>query len=243
MKKIPEVKKSKLYSTFLKTRKVFINSRKYSYRCRNIIIAAVIFLSLIFISTIAASCNAAADLNSSEMQYEDTGNKSTSIQEFDGDILVITGSTTLLEVSLGWADAFMSRYGGEVTINGGGSGEGIKALTHQTTDLANASRSIQEDEINYAIEHDVAVQENIVLVDGIAVITSSNVEIEKLSFEQLSKIYKGEIVNWSEVGSHDMEIIAAARDSISGTGEYFLENVLRLGNKNSDDYYSEKYIL
>ncbi len=41
----------------------------------------------------------------------------------------------------------------------------------------------------------------------------------------------------------DKQIVAAARDSTSGTGEYFLQEVVKLGDKNSQDEYSDKCLL
>ncbi len=43
-------------------------------------------------------------------------------------------------------------------------------------------------------------KEYIVLWDGIAIVVSNNVKIRKITIEQLSRIYKGEITNWKDVG-------------------------------------------
>jgi phosphate transport system substrate-binding protein len=156
---------------------------------------------------------------------------------------VVSGSTTLLEVANAWAEDFMAKFGGSITINGGGSGEGIKSLIDGTTDLANASRSMKDSEKQGAASKGIDLKEYIVLWDGIAVIVSKNVNVSELTFDQLSKIYKGEITNWKDVGGADAEIVAVARESSSGTGEYFLENIVRLGNKESQDEYSDKCLL
>jgi phosphate transport system substrate-binding protein len=161
---------------------------------------------------------------------------------FDGQSLTITGSTTLIEVSQLWAEAFMAKYGGEINISSGGSGVGIADLINGTNEIANASRSIKDKEIDEAAANGVDVVEYTVLYDGIAVITSSNIDVGTLTIEQLSGIYTGEITNWSEVGGPDAGIVAAGRESTSGTGEYFWERVVTLDGENEDLDYGDNVL-
>ena len=157
---------------------------------------------------------------------------------YDGQELVVSGSTTLLQVSEAWAFAFMEKFGGTIIVNGGGSGSGIADLINGVSELANSSREIKDEELEAAKAAGLDVQEYLVLFDGIAVIVSSNVPVEDLTIEQLSKIYTGEITNWKDVSGDDTEIIITARDSSSGTGEYFLEEVIQLGKTMEDNDYS-----
>jgi len=158
---------------------------------------------------------------------------------YEGKELVISGSTTLLQVSEAWASSFMKKFGGTVIINGGGSGAGIADLINGTNELANASRQIKDAEMEAAKNAGLDIQEYTVLYDGIAVIASSNVTIENLTIEQLSKIYTAEITNWKDLGGEDAEIVIIARDSSSGTGEYFLEEVVQVGKTLKENDYSE----
>lgn len=200
---------------------------------------AISLLIVLFLATIIfTGCKTTATQVTNTSKASGETNQSST--KFDGQELVVSGSTTLLEVANAWAEEFMAKFGGSITVNGGGSGEGIKSLIDGTTDLANASRSMNNEERQQAASKGIDLKEYVVLWDGIAVIVSKNVNVSELTFEQLSKIYKGEITNWKDVGGADAEIIAAARESTSGTGEYFLENVVRLGNKESQDEYSDK---
>jgi phosphate transport system substrate-binding protein len=158
---------------------------------------------------------------------------------YDGQELVISGSTTLLQVSEAWADAFMKKYGGTIIVNGGGSGAGIADMINGINDLANASRQIKDEEMQAASDAGLDVQEYTVLYDGIVVIVSSNVTVDNLTIEELSKIYTGEITNWQDIGGNDAKIVIVARDSSSGTGEYFLEEVVQLGKTMENNDYSE----
>jgi len=167
------------------------------------------------------------------------GDNDTSGLPYEGQELVISGSTTLLQVSEAWASAFMEKYGGTIIVNGGGSGGGIADLINGINELANASRQIKDEEIEAAKNAGYDIQEYTVLYDGIAVVVSSNVSIDDLSVEELSGIYTGEITNWKDIGGDDSKIVVIARDSSSGTGEYFLEEIIQLGKTIKDNDYSE----
>lgn len=207
-----------------------------------ILLMAISLLAVLFLATtIFAGCKAAATQETDTSKASNETNPASS--KFNGQELVVSGSTTLLEVANAWAEDFMAKFGGSITVNGGGSGEGIKSLIDGTTDLANASRSMKDSEKQEASSKGIDLKEYVVLWDGIAVIVSKNVNVSELTFDQLSKIYKGEINNWKDVGGADAEIIAAARESSSGTGEYFLANIVRLGNSESQDEYSDKCLL
>ncbi len=165
--------------------------------------------------------------------------KDTGGLPYEGRELVISGSTTLLQVSEAWASAFMEKYGGTIIISGGGSGGGIADMINGINELANSSREIKDGELEAAKSAGLDVQEYTVLYDGIAVIVSSNVPVDNFTIEELSKIYAGEITNWKDVGGSDSKIVIIARDSSSGTGEYFLEEVVQLGKTMEDNDYSE----
>ena len=207
-----------------------------------ILLMAISLLAVLFLATtIFTGCKTTPTQVTDTSKASDETNSSSS--KFNDQELVVSGSTTLLEVANAWAEDFMAKFGGSITLNGGGSGEGIKSLIDGTTDLANASRSMKDSEKQEAASKGIDLKEYIVLWDGIAVIVSKNVNVNSLTFDQLSKIYKGETTNWKDVGGADVKIIIAARETTSGTGEYFLENIVRLGNKESQDEYSDKCLL
>jgi len=213
-----------------------------------ILLTGISLLAVLFLTaTISTGCKTAVTQETAAAKVTNTSKASdkanSSSLKFKNQELVVSGSTTLLEVTNAWAENFMAKFGGSITINGGGSGEGIKSLIDGTTDLANSSRSMTDPEKQEAVSKGIDLKEYIVLWDGIAVIVSKNIKVSELTFDQLSKIYKGEITNWKDVGGTDAKIIAAARDSSSGTGQYFLENIVKLGNKDSQDEYSDKCLL
>ena len=60
---------------------------------------------------------------------------------------------------------------------------------------------------------------------------------------QIAAIYSGLYNNWSELGGEDRPIVRLSRESNSGTHVYFLENVLRLGDDESDVLFSTDTLL
>ena len=64
--------------------------------------------------------------------------------------ITIKGSTTVLPIAQKVAEAYMKEYPNvRISISGGGSGNGFKALIDGTTDIADSSRFIKEKEIIY----------------------------------------------------------------------------------------------
>ena len=175
---------------------------------RTPVLLMVALLALVLIGGVSSGCKDQADTGSEETtQTVETGT-------FEDTELVIQGSDTLLEVSQNWAEAFMNENPGvNISVTGGGSGTGIAALINGTVDLANASRGIKDKEMDSAKDAGLDVQEHIVAWDGISVVINKDNPVNELSIEQISKIFTGEVTNWSEVGGNDAEIVVTSRDS------------------------------
>ena len=143
----------------------------------------------------------------------------------------LKGSDTLLPLVQKEAEVYMNKYPQElVTVTGGGSGVGITSLLNNTTDVALASRKIKFSEKQKLVNANQTPEEVIVAYDALVVIVNPNNPVSKLTREQLEGIFRGKITNWKEVGGADLEIIPYARETSSGTYEFFRESVLK--NKN-----------
>jgi phosphate transport system substrate-binding protein len=144
-----------------------------------------------------------------------------------------TGSDTLVNLALAWAENYMvSHPTVGISVTGGGSGTGIAALINKTVDIANASRAMKKEEIEKARQNGVDPIEFTVARDAIAVVVHPSNPVQGLTIPQLSGIYTGKITNWQEVGGEDRPIVLLSRESNSGTYVYFLEHVVRQGQKN-----------
>nr|WP_321500658.1 phosphate ABC transporter substrate-binding protein [uncultured Dethiosulfovibrio sp.] len=141
--------------------------------------------------------------------------------------LVLNGSTTVLPIAQSAAEKFMEANPDvSVTVSGGGSGNGIKAIIDGTTDVANASRFIKNSEVKAAVENGAYPVPFAVAMDALLPVIHPSNPIKNLSLDQLCKIYKGEITNWKEVGGEDARIAVVGRDTSSGTYEVWDEKVM-----------------
>ncbi len=141
--------------------------------------------------------------------------------------IVVNGSTTVLPIGQATAEAFMKKNPTvNISISGGGSGNGIKALIDRTTQVAMSSREMKKEEIELAKSRRVNPLEHKVAIDALTPVVHPTNPVANLTIEQLSLIYQGKIRNWKEVGGKDMQIVVISRDTSSGTYESWQEKVL-----------------
>ncbi len=161
-------------------------------------------------STEEASTEAASEEASTEAAAEIPADLSGTVS--------MAGSTSMEKLANALAESFMAAYPGvTVTAEFTGSGAGIEAVTAGSVDIGNASRNLTDD------EKAAGIVENIVAIDGIAVVADTANEVAGLSADQLASIYKGEVTNWSEVGGADQPIVVVGREAGSGTRSAFEE--------------------
>ncbi len=187
-------------------------------------------LTLVCLGLLMAGCVSSSNPGS------DSGGGRTYIQN--------KGSDTIVNLALAWAEAYQKVHPEIlISVTGGGSGTGISALMNNTVDLANASRAISQDEIAQAKNLGFEPYEYVVAQDAIAVIVNNQNPVDALTLEQISAIYRGEYTNWSELGGEDRPIVCLSRETNSGTHVYFLETVIRLGDKEDKSIFSPKTLL
>jgi phosphate transport system substrate-binding protein len=154
------------------------------------------------------------------------------------------GSDTLVNLALAWAEAYTQLHPEvRISVTGGGSGTGIAAMINGTVDIANASRKMKPEEVAAAEANGISPVEFVVARDAIAVVINPSNPVDRLTLQQISDIYIGKITNWRQVGGEDRPIVLLSRESNSGTYVYFLENVVRMGKKDSDLLFSPDTLL
>ena len=130
----------------------------------------------------------------------------------------LAGSTSMEKLCEAMSESFMEVYPDiTVTVEYTGSGAGIESLTQGSIDIGNASRGLKDG------EKEKGAVENIVAIDGIAVISDKANTVADLTAEQLASIYTGEVTNWSELGGSDTAIVVIGREAGSGTRGAFEE--------------------
>lgn len=151
---------------------------------------------------------------------QDTGNTTTGA-DLSGTI-TLSGSTSMEKLANALCESFMEKYPNvTATAEFTGSGAGIEAVIAGTVDIGDSSRNLKDEEkANGAVE-------NIVAIDGIAVVVDPANQVPGLTRNQLISIYKGEVTNWSEVGGADAPIVVIGREAGSGTRGAF-EEILKI---------------
>lgn len=139
------------------------------------------------------------------------------------------------------ADFFANKYGYKTTgkrskppfrvsIALSHSGTGIEGVMDGRVDIGNSSASAKaelagKDVSNSEMEKFV---DHVVGVDGQPIVVSKAIKdagVSKITLDQLKKIYRKKITNWSEVGGPDKDILALGRATGSGTDTAFRSNV------------------
>ena len=160
---------------------------------------------------------AGSETASGEAASETASEAASASADLSGSISM-AGSTSMEKLSNALAESFMAKYPGvTVTAEFTGSGAGVEAVAAGSVDIGNASRNLTEE------EKAGGVAENIVAIDGIAVVTDPANTASGLTREQLSGIYTGEIKNWKDAGGADQAIVVVGREAGSGTRGAFEE--------------------
>jgi len=149
--------------------------------------------------------------------------------------VVIKGSTTVLPITLKALEAYKKVAPKiSISVDGSGSGNGIKALLDGSCDIANSSRAMKKEEFAKAAASNLKIKEVIVAYDMIVPIVHPANKVKDLTKEQLKGIYDGSIKDWSEIGGDKGKIVVISRDTSSGTYEYWHEDVMKKSEVRKD---------
>ena len=121
-----------------------------------------------------------------------------------------------------------------ITIDAGGSGQGLQQVADGTVDIGNSDVTAEE-------KLDASIAEGLVdhqvCVITMAPIVNPDVAeagVTDLTKDQLISIFTGETTNWSEVGGPDEDIVLITRPESSGTRATFEKYALD-GNKEASN--------
>ncbi|MDI9243126.1 phosphate ABC transporter substrate-binding protein [Fusibacillus kribbianus] len=171
-----------------------------------------------------AADTTAAETTAAETKETEAKETEAKTADLSGSI-ALSGSTSMEKMVRALSEAFMEVNPG-VTVNTEfvGSGAGIEAVTAGTVDIGISSRALKDE------EKANGVIENIVAIDGIAVVVDPSNEVTALTKDQLIQVYDGTVTNWKDLGGSDMPIVVIGRESGSGTRGAF-EELLKLEDK------------
>ena len=159
--------------------------------------------------------------SSETAQAETTTSEAAPAEETTADLsgtISLAGSTSMEKLANAVAESFMEKYPNvTVTAEFTGSSAGIESLLAGSVDIGDASRALKDS------EKEAGAVENIVAIDGIAVVTDTENSVADLTKDQLISIYTGQTTNWSELGGDDEAIVVIGREAGSGTRGAFEE--------------------
>jgi phosphate transport system substrate-binding protein len=114
-----------------------------------------------------------------------------------------------------------------IELHSYGTGTGIPGLAQAKAQLAMLSRPITDEETKLMAASKQTAQPHVIALDGLVVFVSRNNPIQSLTLDQISRVFAGEIKDWSELGRNPGKINVYARDDKSGTYDTFNALVLR----------------
>ena len=139
--------------------------------------------------------------------------------------ITLAGSTSMEKLCEAMKESFMEKHPGvTVTAEYTGSSSGVESLLQGGVNIGNASRRLKEG------EKKKGAVENVVAIDGIAVVVDKNNKVSDLTTEQLVSVYTGKITNWSKLGGSNDAIVVIGREAGSGTRGAF-EELLKIESK------------
>ena len=173
-------------------------------------------------STTAAATTAEADTTAAAADTTEA----TEAAALTGSITA-AGSSALKPLVDDAADMFIEKYPDvSITIDAGGSGEGLKQVSEGTVNIGNsdveASAKLDEAQAKELVDHQVCVV-------TMAPIVNNDVKeggVEDLTKQQLIDIFTGKTTNWKEVGGPDESIVLVTRPTSSGTRATFQKYAL-----------------
>jgi phosphate transport system substrate-binding protein len=150
--------------------------------------------------------------------------------------IVVDGSDTMVNLSQAWAEAYQKSHPKvDIQVSGGGSGVGINSLIAGKVDMANASRRMEEKEIDLFKKNHGGKEpkEHTVGMDALAIYVHKDNPIDTIAIPELAEVYGdgGAITKWAQLGVSNPacatdEITRISRQNNSGTYAYFREHVL-----------------
>lgn len=141
-------------------------------------------------------------------------------------IITASGSSALLPLAKDAANDFKAKYADvSITLNGGGSGTGLKQVSEGSVNIGNsdvaAETKLSKEKAAELVDHKVAVV-------TIAPVVNKKIGdvVQSLTKQQLQDIFTGKVTNWKDVGGPDLKIMLVTRPATSGTRALFSEYAL-----------------
>jgi phosphate transport system substrate-binding protein len=162
--------------------------------------------------------------------------------------IAVQGSSTVLPISQAAAEGFNRQNPDvQITVSGGGTGDGFEAFCAGDSDIADASRPIEDDEVQNCQENGIEFIELPVALDALSVVVNpQNDFANNITLEQLRTLWEpdaeGQVTTWSQVNPEwpEQQINLYGPGTESGTFDYFTERVNGEEGESRTDYQASE---
>ena len=159
-------------------------------------------------------------------------------------VVKVDGSSTVAPVSEATAEEFQKTMKDvKVTVGTSGTGGGFKKFCRGETDISDASRPIQQKEIDEAKKNGIEFIELPICFDALTVvINKDNTWADTMTVDELKKLWEpdaaGKITKWNQIRPEwpDAKIELYGPGTDSGTFDYFTEAVNGKSKASRPDY-------
>ena len=174
-------------------------------------------------ATMAVGCGSSSNETSDNAADTNTESSDSSLSG----TITAAGSSALKPLADDAADSFLNENPDvSITIDAGGSGEGLKQVSEGTVDIGNsdvaAEDKLDETAAKELVDHQVCVVTMAPIVNK----DVAEAGVKSLTKEQLISIFTGKTTNWKDVGGPDEDIVLVTRPESSGTRATFQKYAL-----------------
>lgn len=174
-------------------------------------------------ATMAVGCGSLSNETSDNAADTNTESSDSSLSG----TITAAGSSALKPLADDAADSFLNDHPDvSITIDAGGSGEGLKQVSEGTVDIGNsdvaAEDKLDETAAKELVDHQVCVVTMAPIVNK----DVAEAGVKSLTKEQLISIFTGKTTNWKDVGGPDENIVLVTRPESSGTRATFQKYAL-----------------
>ena len=168
---------------------------------------------------------------------------SESQQDLQGTIQ-LDGSSTVFPFAQAAAELFMGENPGvQVVVGQSGTGGGFEAFCAGDIDISDASREIDQEEVQACEQNSIQFEQLSVANDGISIVTNPALPIKCMTTDELSRLWENdEVSNYSQINPEfpDAPVSLYGPGSDSGTFEFFTETINGEEGKTRTDYQASE---
>ena len=205
---------------------------------------------LLTLALVLAGCGGGGEKKDEEKKEEETGKEKEKAEKGGGSPgqIGVQGSSTVLPISQAAAEAFNQQNPDvKISVAGGGTGDGFEAFCSGDTQIADASRPINDEEQQACQDSGVEFIELPIALDALAVVVNpQNNFANDVTVEELRTLWEpdaeGRITRWNQVRSEwpDQQVNLYGPGTQSGTFDYFTEKVVGKAKESRSDYQASE---